>query len=145
MTGVRSPEVLRNLNTLFHCGAAGSLSDQDLVDRFVCGDREAAEGAFAVLVARHGAMVLAVCRRVLGDRHAAEDAFQATFLVLARKASGIARREQLACWLHGVARRAALDARARALRRQATEKRLGAMSSFMHRESTDMSELRDSG
>jgi RNA polymerase sigma factor (sigma-70 family) len=142
MIGARSREVLRNLNTLFHFGAAGSLSDQDLLERFVCGDGDSAEAAFAVLVARHGAMVLGVCRRVLGNRHAAEDAFQATFFVLARKASGIARREQLACWLHGVARRAALDARARATRQRAAEKRLGAMSSFNQPDSIDSSELR---
>ena len=142
MIGARSREVLRNLNTLFHFGAAGSLSDQDLLERFVCGDGDSAEAAFAVLVARHGAMVLGVCRRVLGNRHAAEDAFQATFFVLARKASGIARREQLACWLHGVARRAALDARARATRQRAGEKRLGAMSSFNQPDPIDSSELR---
>jgi RNA polymerase sigma factor (sigma-70 family) len=113
-----------------------------LLEQFLSGDGESAEGAFAVLVARHGAMVLGVCRRVLGNRHAAEDAFQATFLVLARKAAGIARREQLACWLHGVARRAALDARARASRQRAGEKRLGAMSTFEKPGPSDTSELR---
>ncbi len=143
MTGASSREVLRNLNTLFQFGAAGLLSDQDLLERFVSGDRETPEGAFAVLVARHGAMVLGVCRRVLGNRHAAEDAFQATFFVLARKASGIARREQLACWLHGVARRAALDARARATRQRARENRLGAMSTFKQPDPIDSNELRE--
>ena len=73
-------------------------------------------------------MVLGVCRRVLGDRHEAEDAFQATFLVLARKAGSIARREQLANWLYGVASRTALDARARTRRRQARERKAHAMS-----------------
>ena len=103
-----SREVLRHLNTLFHCGTAGQLSDAELLNRFVASRDEAAEAAFAALVERHGAMVLGVCRRVLGNRHAAEDAFQATFLVLARKAAAIARREQLASWLYGVARHTAL-------------------------------------
>ena len=76
----------------------------------------------------HGPMVLGVCRRVLGDRHEAEDAFQAVFLVLARKAASIARRQQLANWLYGVACRTAWDARARATRRQARERKAHDMS-----------------
>ena len=142
MAGVSSREVQRHLNTLFQCGAAGQLSDAELLERFVSGRDEAAESAFAALVERHGVMVLGVCRRVLGNRDAAEDAFQATFLVLAKKASAIARREQLACWLHGVARRAALDARARATRQKAREKRLGAMLPVEPSDQTMTGELR---
>ena len=112
MPGESSRQVLRQLNTLFHCGVAGPLRDKELLEQFVAGSQDSAEAAFTALVDRHGAMVLGVCRRVLGNRHSAEDAFQATFLVLARKASEIARREQLASWLYGVARCAALDARA---------------------------------
>ena len=141
MAGASSREVLRHLNTLFHCGAAGQLSDAELLERFVAGRDEGREAAFAALVERHGVMVLGVCRRVLGNRDGAEDAFQATFLVLARKASAIARREQLASWLHGVARRAALDARARATRQKAREKRLGAMRPIEPPDQTMASEL----
>ncbi len=122
-----SRDVWKQLDGLFRFGASGPLGDAELLGRFVAGRRdEAAEDAFAALVERHGPMVLGVCRRVLGDRHEAEDAFQATFLVLARKAGAIARREQLANWLHGVASRTALDARARADRRRARERKASA-------------------
>ncbi|MGO9463237.1 MAG: RNA polymerase sigma factor [Isosphaeraceae bacterium] len=127
MPGASSRDVLRQLNTLFHCGTTGQVSDAELLGRFAAGRGEAAEAAFAALVERHGKMVLGVCQRVLGNREAAEDAFQATFLVLARKAASIARREQLASWLYGVALRAALDSRGRASRQKAREKRYGAM------------------
>ncbi len=127
MPGASSRDVLRQLNTLFQFGTTGQLSDAELLERFAAGRGEAAEAAFAALVERHGKMVLGVCQRVLGNREEAEDAFQATFLVLARKAASIARREQLASWLYGVALRAALDARGRASRQKAREKRYGAM------------------
>jgi RNA polymerase sigma factor (sigma-70 family) len=140
MAGVSSREVLRHLNTLFHSGPGGSLGDDELLERFIAG-RDA--DAFAALVERHGAMVLGVCRRVLGNRDAAEDAFQATFLVLSRKAASIARREHVFSWLYGVALRAALDARAREMRRKAREKRWGAMRAVESTDPTDTSGLRE--
>jgi RNA polymerase sigma factor (sigma-70 family) len=87
--------------------------DSGLLTRFLT-DRDSA--AFEALVARHGPMVLRVCQRVLGNRHDAEDAFQATFLVLARKAASVCPPGALAAWLHGVACRVALGARAAARR-----------------------------
>src|SRR5262249_37642450 len=88
-------------------------TDGELLAAFLVREEEA---AFEALVHRHGPMVLAVCRRVLGNLHEAEDAFQATFLVLLRKARSIGRPEQLSNWLHGVAYRTALKARGRNMR-----------------------------
>jgi RNA polymerase sigma factor (sigma-70 family) len=99
-------------------GRAGAGSDQQLLDRFI-GHRD--EEAFAALVLRHGPMVLAVCRRVLSDSHDAEDAFQATFLVLVRKAASIAKRSSVGSWLHGVAYRIAAKARAQRCHRRSRE------------------------
>src|SRR5262245_40829862 len=79
------------------------------------------EAAFAALVQRHGPMVLGVCRRVLRNTHDAEDAFQATFLVLVRKAASLLPRETLGNWLYGVAYHTALKARAAAWKRRAKE------------------------
>ena len=94
-----------------------------LLERFILGHDEGAESAFNVLVERHGPMVLAVCRRVLNDPHDAQDAFQATFLVLVRKAGTVRKRESIADWLHGVARRVSARARADLARRRSVERR----------------------
>jgi RNA polymerase sigma factor (sigma-70 family) len=115
--------VLRYIHRLVVRPDADEATDSALLGRF------ASEGdarAFAALVDRHGPLVLHVCRRVLGDVHDAEDAFQAVFLVLARKAAAVHRREALAAWLHGVARRVALNARsARARQRRQAQSLAG--------------------
>src|ERR671933_518791 len=96
-------------------------SDRELLAGFV---ERRDEDAFAALVRRHGPMVLAVCRRLLRDPHDAEDAFQATFLVLVRKAAAVRPREAVGSWLYGVAYRAAQKARATAARRGARERQV---------------------
>jgi HlyD family secretion protein len=107
----------RQLRTLFNLGTIRELTDGQLLERFATGGGEAAELAFAALVERHGAMVLRVCRSVLADPHDAQDAFQATFLVLVKKARGLWVRDSLGPWLHQVAYRTASCARLAAARR----------------------------
>ncbi|MFL5342366.1 MAG: sigma-70 family RNA polymerase sigma factor [Gemmataceae bacterium] len=101
---------LGRILTRFRQSAARAGGDAELLERFLSrGD----ESAFEVLVWRHGAMVLNLCRRVVRHEHDAEDAFQATFLALARKGGTIGRRETIAGWLYRVAFRVALRARER--------------------------------
>jgi RNA polymerase sigma factor (sigma-70 family) len=100
----------------------GQLPDGELLARFTARQEEA---AFAALVQRHGRLVFGVCRRVLHDWHEAEDAFQATFLVLARKANTVGRGGAVGAWLHRVAYRVALKAKARSANRQRRERQAG--------------------
>ena len=109
----------RELGTLFNEGAVGMLSDGQLLDRFV--ERREAS-AFEAIVERYGPLVWGVCRRVLRDHHDAEDAFQATFLVLARKAASVMPREKLGNWLYGVAFQTAMKARATRAKRRVRER-----------------------
>jgi RNA polymerase sigma factor (sigma-70 family) len=104
---------------LFDSGTCTGLSDARLLERFVTHRDEA---AFAALVARHGALVLNTCRAVLKDPNAADDAFQATFVLLFRKAGSIRGRDALGAWLHRVAYRTALEAQSAAARRREVEK-----------------------
>lgn len=106
------------LRQLSSAARVDNLPDRELVARFA-GQRD--EDAFAALVRRHGPMVLRVCLRVLHDAHAAEDAFQATFLVLSRKAASLRCAESVGCWLHGVAFRLAHHARRQRAQRQRHE------------------------
>jgi RNA polymerase sigma factor (sigma-70 family) len=107
---------------------AKKLTDQQLLERF---RDQQDQSAFQALLCRHGSMVLEVCRGVLGNEADAEDAFQATFLILTRKAESIRKSESLASWLHGVAYRTALKARAQSIAR--------------HRHEAGVSERQDSG
>jgi RNA polymerase sigma factor (sigma-70 family) len=111
---------LRQIHTLFSEGAARDQGDAQLLERFVSrGDAL----AFEILMARHGPMVMAVCRGVLDDPSDAEDALQATFLVMIRKADAIRGRAALGCWLHRVAYRVAIHTNREGSRRRAAERR----------------------
>ncbi len=134
MASASAGEVGRHLRQLFDAGSAVGLGDGELLERFAASRRDdprresagPAESAFEAIVARHGPTVLSVCRQVLGDNHAAEDAFQATFLVLVRRASSLRLRNSgsLGSWLYGVAYRTSLKARKGATRRRTREQRV---------------------
>jgi len=104
-----APSILRYLRNLTAREALKAVPDAELLERFTAASDEA---AFAVIVRRHGGMVLQVCRSLLANHADAEDAFQATFLVLARRARSIRKNSSLGSWLYGVAYRTALKARA---------------------------------
>ena len=120
MTSGRYGLVLREVGRLLGGGTVASLGPGQLLERFAA-DRD--EAAFEALVTRHGPMVLGTCRRMLSDPLDVEDAFQATFLVLARKAGSIQDADRLGPWLHGVARRVATRSRALSGRRKSFERR----------------------
>src|ERR1700678_3406750 len=119
--------VLKEVQTLFSVGTVAALSDNYLLDSFLSGCKDAAEVAFEALVGRHGPMVLRVCRDELRDVHAAEDAFQATFLILARRAGSIRKRGSVASWLFGVAHRVSKRSKVERARRAAFERRSAVM------------------
>ncbi len=118
VAGQRTGGILGPIQRVFGRGTVSGLSEGQLLARFV-GERD--EVAFEAIVSRHGPMVLGICRRLLGDPNDVEDAFQATFLVLVRRAGSLRDRDLLASWLYGVAVRVATRCRRDRWRRQARE------------------------
>jgi zinc protease len=119
MARVYQGSIVESLGRLFATGTATAMGEAELLERFVSqGDPT----GFEVILQRHGPMVLRVCRRVLDDPNDVDDAFQATFLILVKKADSIRDREALGTWLYGVARRVAVRARVNARRRQSRER-----------------------
>lgn len=112
----------RQLDSLFNVGTIRNLTDGQLLERYATGGGEGAELAFAALVERHAPLVLRVCRAQLGDAHAAQDAFQATFLILVKKAGALWVRDSIGPWLHQVAFRTASCARSAEARRRRLER-----------------------
>ena len=108
----------KHLRTLCDVGTVTGMSDSMLLERFVS-QRDGP--AFETIVARHGPMVLSICRRMLADLSDVEDAFQATFLILVRKAGTLRDRQRLGAWLYGVAHRVASRARSQAVHHRSLE------------------------
>jgi RNA polymerase sigma factor (sigma-70 family) len=115
MANTASSPILQFLRRIPVDPRGSTVPDQELLQRFLGGREEA---AFAAILHRHGPMVLDVCRGVLANESDVEDAFQATFLLLAHRAASIRQWHTLGSWLHGVAYRTALKARAEAARRR---------------------------
>lgn len=132
MAKQRQGNSLGRLHTLFNVGTVGGLSDGQLLEWYTSRGGEAAELAFSALVERHGPMVLRVCRSLVRDEHEAQDAFQATFLVLVRRAGSLWVRDSLGPWLHEVACRVASCARSAAARRRRLERRAAELAAAPH-------------
>jgi RNA polymerase sigma factor (sigma-70 family) len=118
MSGIHRGVVFEQIDRLYRAGTLAGHGDAELLERYLTHHDEA---AFETLVNVHGPMVLGLCRRLLRDPKDIEDAFQATFLVLVRKAPAIQDRDLLANWLYGVAYRVASRARSDVLRRRGRE------------------------
>ena len=144
MANGRTGGALRDLGLLAEGEATAGLSDEALLGRFLGSRDESAERAFAALVHRHGPMVRGVCRRALRDPADVGDAFQATFLVLARRAGSVSIRAggSLAPWLHGVSVRVARRARAVAIRRNGRERTNAEVPEIPARDERDSDEIR---
>jgi RNA polymerase sigma factor (sigma-70 family) len=139
MGAAQLTKAVQYLRTIAHKQDAAGRTDTDLLNCYV---QHRDETAFEALVRRHGAMVLSVCRRVLRNSHDAEDAFQATFLVLVRKANTLRSRGILANWLYGVAYRTALEAKRSSARRRMKESQVAEMSESKAEAHDPWSELR---
>jgi RNA polymerase sigma factor (sigma-70 family) len=142
MTNGRPVGAWRDLGLLAEGEATAGLSDEALLERFLDARDELAERAFTALVHRHGPMVRGVCRRVLRDPADASDAFQATFLVLARRAGSVRVGGSLAPWLHGVSVRVARRVRAVTLRRNGRERTNVETPEIPGRDQRDLDDLR---
>ena len=132
--------VFRQLRLLLGAKHGSDLSDGQLLKRFI-DHRD--EDAFTALVRRHGKLVLGVCRRVLNHAQDAEDVFQATFLILARKACSIRRREAVGSWLYQTAYRLAQKTRARAEQERRREDRVAAAAQTNPVDDVGWREVRD--
>jgi RNA polymerase sigma factor (sigma-70 family) len=137
MAAGRTGGVIVEVDRLLRSGTVAAMTEGQLLGRFAA-DRD--EASFAALVAIHGPMVLGASRRMLDDPSDVDDAFQATFLVLARKAGSIRRPELLGPWLHGVTRRVAARIRKQVARRRSVE-RSGAEAAAMTRDDDDRGEI----
>ncbi|MBI3412055.1 MAG: hypothetical protein HY040_27305 [Planctomycetes bacterium] len=113
--------VIWRLRSIVGTRQTAGLTDAKLLERFVTARDEA---AFEALLWRHGPMVLELCRRLLPQEQDVEDAFQATFLVLVRKAGSIGKPRSVGSWLYKVAFRITLEAKAQAARRAVQEKQI---------------------
>src|SRR5262249_60111640 len=111
--------VVQYLRRVAKASSDDSSTDKELLASFVA---ERDEAAFAAIVERHGRLVWGVCRRMLGDTPDAEDVFQATFLVLIRKAASVRWQSSLAGWLFEVASRLAKETKTKAVRRRFHER-----------------------
>ncbi len=127
--------VMRELRAIIDGGTVAGLTDGQLLERFASHRGAEAELAFTALVMRHGPLVFGVCQSLLRNPHDAEDAFQATFMVLARKAGSIRQPDRLGPWLHGVAHRTARRLKDKNARRKIHEAEAAVYSDSAHRSS----------
>ncbi len=138
MANHRQRDLLHHIRKIALGRDGGGLTDARLVGCYV---QHGDDAAFSALVRRHGLLVWEVCMRVLRDHHDAEDAFQATFMVLARKARSLRSPEMLANWLYGVANRSALKAKAARARRQRRERQVTEMPQSLSTDRETSSDL----